>query len=90
MGNLFAVSLTLLSRVSLEDMALVQDVASESDLNTYHLKRSESDLYKVCTLVAKILADLDKLRRLAWCGLESQATSHHHSTNIRATELPLY
>jgi hypothetical protein len=66
MGNLFVVSLTLLSHVSLEDMALVQDVALESDLNTYHLNRSESDLYKACTLVVQILADIDNY--VGWPG----------------------
>ena len=41
-------------------------VASESDLNTYHLEQSKSDFDKVSTLVAQILTDIDHC--LDWSG----------------------
>ena len=41
-------------------------MASENDINTYHLERSKSDLDKVSTLVAQILTDVD--HRLGWPG----------------------
>ena len=47
-------------------MALHQAVAEKCDLDTYHLKYAESDLYKVCTLVAQILTDIDNC--LGWPG----------------------